>query len=272
MFRRGGFTLLEILVVLAIIAMLVVILIPVLGRARQDTQATVCASNLRQIAVGINLYAQQNGDIYPPVRYRTDPKIRWQNMLGLARVFGGPVTTNDRSALVDNPFTNQVFNCPSVGLSKYQPSDHKRNNPRNGSYGYNWATFGPFYGDRDTPGWPHKTGDIKAPARTIMVADSFGMKDPKRGDAGPHSYVLDGPRQRDDIGIHRFGSSEDGIITQVPADNRHLGKCVAAFGDAHAAVMPYRALGYNAPDPEQVDGTGTLALWTGTGNEPAAAP
>lgn len=54
--RRAGFTLVEILVVLAIIMILAAILLPVLGRAREQSHRTQCMSNLHQIAMALRLY------------------------------------------------------------------------------------------------------------------------------------------------------------------------------------------------------------------------
>lgn len=59
--RTRGFTLLELLVVVAIIAMLVAILIPVLSQARAQVRRTICAANLRQIAIAWHGYLKDNG-------------------------------------------------------------------------------------------------------------------------------------------------------------------------------------------------------------------
>jgi prepilin-type N-terminal cleavage/methylation domain-containing protein/prepilin-type processing-associated H-X9-DG protein len=64
-FHRKGFTLVELLVVIGIIALLIAILLPALNRARQQANLIYCQSNLRQIYMALLMYANNNKDKLP---------------------------------------------------------------------------------------------------------------------------------------------------------------------------------------------------------------
>jgi prepilin-type N-terminal cleavage/methylation domain-containing protein/prepilin-type processing-associated H-X9-DG protein len=70
-----AFTLIELLVVISIIALLLAILIPMLGKARSLSKRVVCAGNLRQINLAVHLYTEANNDTYPSTEdpVYTDP-------------------------------------------------------------------------------------------------------------------------------------------------------------------------------------------------------
>ncbi len=62
---NNGFTLIELLVVIAIIGILAGILLPVLSRARESARRTQCASNVKQVGMGLIMYANENNENFP---------------------------------------------------------------------------------------------------------------------------------------------------------------------------------------------------------------
>src|SRR6188508_3224214 len=89
-----GFTLIEILVVIAIIALLAAILFPVFSRARENARRAACMSNLKQIGLAIVQYTQDY-DERLPMRCNPASNISW------------------RTFIFDYVKSTDVFRCPS---------------------------------------------------------------------------------------------------------------------------------------------------------------
>ena len=137
MHRRYGFTLIELLVVVAIIVALLAILLPSMGRAVYTAQLAVCASNLREIALGAFNYATDHTGAYPH-------RPTWALKAGSKPnniMFG---TLDDRPIIEDYIDLNGVINCP-LG----EKVDWVGTNPASGMeapynlfFGYGYKTAG----------------------------------------------------------------------------------------------------------------------------------
>src|SRR5579884_3483533 len=80
--KQNGFTLVELLVVIALIAILAAILFPVIAQARESARSASCLSNLRQLAAAMHIYTTDADETYPVdasscVPDDTDPCGRW---------------------------------------------------------------------------------------------------------------------------------------------------------------------------------------------------
>ena len=114
--RFAGFTLVELLVVLAIISILMAILIPVINTIREQSKITACLSNLRQIGHAINMYGGDHKGLILPADLR-DPNFdnvngrwgNWATILVQGRYLAAPDQTNPATP----PAGHSVFRCPN---------------------------------------------------------------------------------------------------------------------------------------------------------------
>ena len=106
--KRSAFTLIEILVTVAIIGLLVSITMPSLAAARRQSKSTKCKHNLHQISLAMQSYLQQHRDRFPFCkRVPSETGDMWTLPMALSREVGyqGREVTED--------FRNEVFRCPA---------------------------------------------------------------------------------------------------------------------------------------------------------------
>ena len=146
--QNQAFTLLELLVVVAIIAILAGVLLPTLSSVHESSNVAKCTSNLRQVFGALNLYTQDHANTLPQRKYGTD---------GTGQMIGYPEVILPYVDQGGSPQTSatakKLYTCPSQSKPNYSAEP---------GYGMNW-----FYDNVNV-------AQVPQPAQTILLAETFG--------------------------------------------------------------------------------------------------
>lgn len=233
-----GFTLIELLVVIAIIAILAAMLLPALSRAKSAADATACKSNLRQVAIALELYRQDLSD-YPTALdgrawyYGLQPYLRatWPGTAGL-------------SSLVQANSPKNVWACP--GYNRI-PGAYSF---LNGAYAYNFLGFG--FSDFPLGGPALGLGGVNLNKTPPLIFRATRENEV----VNPSQMISLGDAPCDLLGTNGYWSLESGIFSPVYrpspmasasmeglarlkaiAARRHSGRFNVVFADGHLEYL-----------------------------------
>lgn len=171
-----AFTLVELLVIIAVISILAALLLPVLSAAKAKARRTTCLNNLRQINHGLRMYCADSNEASPKPGSSMFGTPAWNNY---RRLMASYVGLNGQSSAQD-----KLFACPSdtfyfdlipngvgkPGTLYVSASLHDQPDFDFSSYGFNGGRMTIF--GTNTPGiGGRKLSSIKNPAKTVLVAE-----------------------------------------------------------------------------------------------------
>jgi prepilin-type N-terminal cleavage/methylation domain-containing protein/prepilin-type processing-associated H-X9-DG protein len=240
--QRRGFTLIELLVVIAIIAILAAILFPVFARAREAARKVSCASNLKQIATGFQMYTQDYDEVYPPWRHNSTAAFP-----GTGYTYVGAVSPYIKNGL--GP-VDPVTGAATIGQVWACPSSKPMFSALSNTYAYNYYVLGGLAPNGAYPGpnraapfdasynFPAPLASLGRPAETVLILDGPQLT------RGPRGYELAGVTDPANYvwGPHDMGSGNVAPATTAVTDARRnliTGRQTnVAYCDGHVKMVP----------------------------------
>jgi prepilin-type N-terminal cleavage/methylation domain-containing protein/prepilin-type processing-associated H-X9-DG protein len=182
-----GFTLVELLVVISIIAILLAVLIPSLNKARELGRRVVCMNNLKSLGTANAVYANQYNYAYLPAAYKmflADDMHWWPGNTEFRKILNIGSYGKDKKAVgdttLDQTAAKSMYNMPKSFLC---PSDTVSTDVKNMlsgvlvSYGLNITEFTTStdwsIAQRNCKYWGHTAGRIQQPATKIAFIDGI---------------------------------------------------------------------------------------------------
>ena len=236
----GAFTLIELLVVIAIIAVLAALLFPVVGKVREKADDTKCVSNLRQLGIAINLYANDHDDMLPgPTTSSVDRTLATDTTTALVYYLQPYLGLPKPSVKKSDPAAihPEILRCPALKGDKIPPNlnwydvtsmmttGDKANYPPGKRYLNDKATNTGPWGRLNPNGDPVKRVQLPTLINTTL----------KDANGNPLNVTLSMvPAIRELDAIHYYGS---GWPWPVPLKPLHGDHCNVLFFDWHVGQV-----------------------------------